>query len=308
MDDGRATVFMGFHRGKDAPSFAAFAELVGADAGRAAGFAGWQLSVLASPLLEWAVAVHFRDERSLHAWLDGAGDLLTGHGPRRASLELFVDDLPRTPGVLLVRDVAHAGHEDGFVESAETLARLERQHPGYEGSSVFRPLGDDDVWSSVIRFRTEEHLAAWLASAERRRALPERQAHLRGESHVTTASSFGSTVRVTDGQAAVTPSWKTAMMVLLVLYPEVMLLGRFLNPVLNSVFPQPWLATFVNMVVSITLLTWVLMPLAARLLRRWLDPVDGAGVRANLLGTATVCASYALLLAIFASVGVLQLR
>lgn len=303
MGDGRATVFLSFHRVEpDATAFAAFADLVGADAAAAPGFAGWQVSILTSSLLERAIAVHFRDERSLHAWLDSAQGRLSCHGQLRSGVELFVEDLPRTPGVLLVRDVPEVGHEAAYLETAEQLARLESQQAGYEGTSVFSPLGDDGVWSSVIRFRTERHLEAWLASTERSRALPERQQHLREETQVTTATSFGSTVRVTDGQAAVTPGWKSAMMVLLVLYPAVMLLGRFLGPWVSLVFPQVWLAAFVNMAISIVLLTWVLMPLAGRLLRRWLDPVEGASARVSLLGAGVVAAGYAVALALFAAV------
>ncbi len=48
------------------------------------------------------------------------------------------------------------------------------------------------------------------------------------------------------------------------------------------------------------------MPLAARLLGRWLDPVEGAGRRTSLLGTAGVCAGYVVLFVIFGTVGFLQ--
>ena len=175
------------------------------------------------------------------------------------------------------------------------------------GSTVFPPGGDQGTWSSIIRFRTDSHLDAWLASPELDSALPAFQAHLSEETQVTTASTFGSTIRVADGQAAVTPSWKTALAILLVLYPTVMLLARFVGPWLSRVAPQPWLSTFLNLAISIVLLTWVLMPLSSRLLRRWLDPVEGAGRRASLLGAVGVCAGYVVLFVIFGTVGFLQL-
>ena len=46
------------------------------------------------------------------------------------------------------------------------LAPLERAQPGYEGSSVFPPGGILSSWASVIRFRTEAQLDAWLASPD----------------------------------------------------------------------------------------------------------------------------------------------
>ena len=137
--------------------------------------------------------------------------------------------------------------------------------------------------------------------------LPLSQPHLGGGPNVTTATTFGSTLRVTDGKAVVTPDWKTALAILLVLYPTVMLLAKFVGPTLSAIAPQPWLGTFLNLAISIVLLTWVLMPLSARLLRRWLDPVEGAGVKVSLLGAAGVCAGYLLLFLIFGTVGFLQL-
>lgn len=306
MSDRRTTVFLSFHRIGETSGFAAFADRVGADAAAAPGFLGWQLSVLTSPLLEWAIAVTFRDEPHVHDWLDGARDLLTGSGYLRAGIEFIVDGSPRTPGVVVVKEAVASGREAAFVETAEQLARLERAQPGYEGSSVFPPGGILSSWASVIRFRTEAQLDAWLASPELVGMLPQFQAHLSEDAKVTKATTFGSTLRVTDGQAAVTPEWKTALAILLVLYPTVMLLARFVGPWLNTIAPQPWLATFLNLAISIALLTWALMPLAARLLGRWLDPVEGAGRRTSLLGTAGVCAGYVVLFVIFGTVGFLQ--
>ncbi|BAK33427.1 putative oxidoreductase [Microlunatus phosphovorus NM-1] len=307
MGDGRTTVVMSFHRVGEEADFAAFAERVAADAAEDAGFFGWQASVLASPLLDWAIAVRFREESSVHDWLDRARDLITGSGYQRASIEFIIDGAPRTPGVVVVNEAVESGREAAFVETAEHLAQLERAQPGWEGSSVFPPGGILTSWSSVIRFRTESQLEAWLASPALTEALPRFQAHLSEEAKVTTATTFGSTLRVTDGKAVVTPDWKTALAILLVLYPTVMLLAKFVGPTLSAIAPQPWLGTFLNLAISIVLLTWVLMPLSARLLRRWLDPVEGAGVKVSLLGAAGVCAGYLLLFLIFGTVGFLQL-
>lgn len=303
MGDGRATVFMSFHRSGEPSAFAAFARQVGADAASAPGFVGWQMSVLTSPLLEWAIAVTFRDEPTLHEWLDGARGLLAELP--RASMELFVSGVPFTPGVLLVRDVAEAGREDAFVDTAERLAQLERVQPGYEGSSVFAPAEHNLTWSSVIRFRTQAQLDAWLSSPELSRAIPERHAQLTQESQITTASSFASTVRVADGHASITPAWKTTMTILLVLYPLVVVLTLYVNPWLGVIAPQPWLALFLSLALTMGLVTWVFLPLLMRMLRRWLDPA--ATPRVTALGTLAVCSGYALFMLIFATVPFLQL-
>lgn len=307
MGDGRTTVVMTFHRAGNETDFAAFADRIGADAAEDAGFFGWQRSVLNSPLLDWAIAVRFREESAVHGWLDRARDLVTDSGYQRTSIEFIVDGVPRTPGVVVVNEVVETGSEAAFVETAEHLAQLERAQPGWEGSCVFPPGGILASWSSVVRFRTESQLSAWLESPELTAALPRFQAHLREEAKVKTATTFGSTLRITDGEAAVTPDWKTALAILLVLYPTVMLLAKFVGPSLAAIAPQPWLATFLNLAISIVLLTWVLMPLSARVLRRWLDPVEGASPKVSALGAVAVCAGYLLLFLIFSTVGFLQL-
>lgn len=302
MSDGRTTVFLSYYRTEDVSAFAYFARQVEADAKTAPGYRAFQMSITTSPVLEQAMAVHFADESSAHAWLDLAAPMLNGKGFLRSGLELFVDDAPRAPWVLLVREVVAAGKEEAFVETAERLAELESARAGYEGSSVFPPADGEETWATVVRFRREQHVTDWLASPELGRVLPEREAQVTGGSQVTTATSFASTVRVADGKAQVTPEWKTAMIVLLVIYPAAILLTKFLNPWLFGVVPQPWLALFINMVITVVLLTWVLMPVSARLLRRWLDPV--ATRTTTLWGTIGVCAGYAVLLTIFSAVGI----
>ena len=69
-----------------------------------------------------------------------------------------------------------------------------------------------------------------------------------------------------------TPNWKSAMLVLLVLYPTVMVLSRFFGPILDRVGAEPWLALWVSQIVSVSALQWWLMPTVTRPFRNWLDP------------------------------------
>ncbi len=92
------------------------------------------------------------------------------------------------------------------------------------------------------------------------------------------------------------------MLVLLVLYPTVMTLSRFLGPVLKDMGAEPWLSLWLSQIVSVAVLTFVLMPLATRLFTRWLDPIDGASVRVSALGATVVVAVYAATLWLFAAV------
>lgn len=307
MGDRHATAVLTVHRTGEASAFEKFAALVGADAEAAAGFVGWQHSVPDSDVLERAIAVSFVDEPHLQRWLDHSEAISADRGFFRAHLALLIDGFPRTPGVLRVREMPDAGREAALVRAAEHLDGLKREQPGYEGSSLFPPGGDDpNAWTSMVRFRTDAHLDAWLNSSELARALPTRNTHLTQDAQVMTATSFGSTVRVTDGAPAVTPDWKTALAIQLVLYPLIMVFARFVNPFLNSIIPLPWLSVFVSVALTIVVLTWVLMPLGHRLLHRWLDPVEGATSKENVRGLLTVAVGCAAFMAIFGLTGFLQ--
>ena len=117
---------------------------------------------------------------------------------------------------------------------------------------------------------------------------------------------FGTTVRNVDGKAKMTPSWKTAMLLLMVLYPMVMLMSRFVTPVIAGLGAEPWLSVWLVQVVSVALMQWWLMPTVASWCRRWLDPVDGASLRISLRGTAVAVVVYAASLTVFATVEALQ--
>ncbi len=304
MGNGRTTIFVSFYRTEDVSAFAAFADRVRANAETARGFEAFHVSVLTSAALEQAITIDFSDLASAQEWMDHSDPVLKGHGFLRSGLELFVDDEPDAPWALVVRETVTARQEEFYVQTAERLAQLESARVGYEGSSLFPPAEGEHTWVSVLRFRHEKHVREWLASPELNKVLPERLAQLSEESQVMTTSFFGSLVRVTDGKPEVTPGWKTAMTVLLLIYPAAILLGKYLNPLLAIVFPQPWLALFANMAITVALLTWVLTPLAVRLMRCWLDPVLGAGRKATIWGAIGVCAGYAICLAIFAKVGI----
>ena len=259
-----------------------------------------------------AVAVTFVDEEACDAWIDGprcaeimqAGRDL-GHLPSAPPIEL-VDGQAPPPGVGAFRHDIVAGKSGDFIAAEQELTQAASGFSGYEGTTLFV---DEHAGTavSVLRFRTERQLAAWVSSRERGEALAELRSSLTHDFETMSATTaFGTTVRTDHGRVRQTPNWKSAMMVLLVLYPTVMILSRFLGPVLDRLGAQPWLALWLSQVCSVGLMQWWLMPWAAKPFRRWLDPVDGGGWRSNLAGAVMILAIYAACLALFASVTWLQ--
>lgn len=301
-----------FHRAGSAAAFGDWAQHLLASARSASGHVSGWISVHDEVGLDWAVAVAFSEEALLHSWLDGSSrrEILAegqARGFWRSSGELVLSgNGPSSPGVGLFRHTVSAGREAEFRHMQVQLATAAAGLPGYDGTTLLPTHGDGE-WSSIVRFRTGQQLSAWMRSEERDSALHGLRSTLSEDfSAVSNTTPFGTTVRIEDGRTLMTPNWKSVMLVLLVLYPTVMLLSRFLGPILDNAGAAPWLGLWISQVVSVSVMQWWLMPAASRPFRRWLDPVDGAGARISLTGAVAILAVYALTFTVFATVHELQ--
>ncbi|OBK10447.1 hypothetical protein A5636_15865 [Mycobacterium asiaticum] len=298
-----------FHAPSDAERFGGWVARYAAAANRAAGYVSARQSVHSGGQLDWGVEVRFTDPESLDAWLDSAErrtvlDAAAEEGFWRSAPDLVLveGELPPSGAGVFLHDVT-PGKETEFIAAQRDLTSVSSTFPGYEGTVLF-PADGFAQWMSVLRFRTAGHLAGWIQSRERLQALPRLREELtRDFAELPRSAPFGSTVRVADGQTRITPAWKSAMLVVLCLYPTVVLLNKSLAPALGRLGIDQAAAIFVGNVVSVALLQWVLVPAASRPFRRWLDPIDGASARISAAGSAVIVVGYAVLLAIFIVVG-----
>jgi antibiotic biosynthesis monooxygenase (ABM) superfamily enzyme len=270
------------------------------------GFKSLRLAVTAGGL-QPAVAATFDTANHLHAWLDSeALARPNAEGILRKSSDLLIVEGHRLPpGTAVFRHHVIQGQAPDFVAAQQELVTSTAQFPGYTATVLLPPAPDAgvDQWTSILYFRTDEQLAAWSGSGERVRGLKQLRSHLTKDFDTLSVDApFGSILRIDHGRPRVTPTWKTAMLVLLVLYPTVMTLSRILGPVLKDMGAEPWLTTWLSQIVSVTVMTYALMPLATRLFTRWLDPIDGASVRVSVLGAVAAVAVYAATLWLFAGV------
>ena len=90
------------------------------------------------------------------------------------------------------------------------------------------------------------------------------------------------------------PNWKTALLVVLGLFPIVMLEMRFLSPILTSLGLHASLATFIGNTISVFGTTFVTMPLCIRWFGWWLFPADTLTWRATSKGIAILVVLFAL--------------
>ncbi len=308
----KATAITSFDRAADPEVFDGWICDARSAAAGARGFVTFAASISRDAPLDWAVAVTFESEDSLHQWLDGATwkQLVRAAAAsgflRRSSDLVIIDGAVMPTGVAIVSSSVSSGMEADFQAAHIKLTAAASQFSGYEGTAVFPP-GTPGKWMSLVRFRTEPQLSAWLRSPQRNEGLPPVRSSLtRDFSVLARTTPFGTTVRNVDGKAEMTPSWKTAMLLLMVLYPMVMLQSRFVAPVIRMSGAQPWLSVWLSQVLSVALMQWWLMPTVSSWCHRWLDPVDGASRRISLRGAAVAVGVYAASLTAFATVEALQ--
>jgi antibiotic biosynthesis monooxygenase (ABM) superfamily enzyme len=193
------------------------------------------------------------------------------------------------------------GREAEFRTWQTTIDQEAARFPGFLGNEVFPSVpGLQEDWVVVVRYDSAKHLQNWLESEPRRR-LNQQAATLWDEARV---ESFGggfpgwfTAGRGESGQAALPAVWKQAMTVILVLYPTVFLLSRYLSPWLTGL---PFAASlFVSNVASVSILTWLLMPVVVRAFDFWLSPPPSRRMQFEVLGLLAVLAGYAVALSIF---------
>lgn len=176
------------------------------------------------------------------------------------------------------------------------IHQAELKFPGFRRTLVQSPKNEQvGSWITLLQFDTQEHLDNWLNSPERLTILQEGNEFIRSfESH-RVISSFSGWFPASYGLEKVPPAWKQTMLVLLVLFPIVMLEIKFLNPHLTSFNPS--LATFIGNAISVSLVSWPLIPLSIYFLGWWLNPSKHQPY-ANALGILIVCVLYLIEIAV----------
>lgn len=175
--------------------------------------------------------------------------------------------------------------------------RVEAQFPGFRGVYVQSPSKNQKSWITLLQFDTPENLDRWLSSSERKQMLIESKSLIDSlEDHRMVSSFAGWFSSVAKG-AEIPPVWKQTMLVLLVLFPIVMLELKFLSPL-----TQNWklsAATFIGNAISVTLVSWPLMPIVIRLLDWWLIPSSKTSLSTSVKGALLIGILYLIEIGIF---------
>jgi antibiotic biosynthesis monooxygenase (ABM) superfamily enzyme len=166
--------------------------------------------------------------------------------------------------VTVARRVA-PGREADFEEFSSALTRAATSHPGFLGAGMLRPGHVGEPWHVVFRFDSIEHLRGWELSPERARILAtgEDLVHSTDVHRVTGLETW---FALPSRTAPAPPRWKMF---------TVSVVGIFVLQLIFNLALQPLglpVALRVALVaIAVTaLMTWFVMPHAARLLQDWL--------------------------------------
>ncbi len=236
---------------------------------------------------ERSVVYRFDTTEHLRRWLDSAGrQELAARGADlfdRAPSQQVLVEREHDPVTVVVNHRVDPEREQDFVQWQERVIAAERTFPGFRGSDLLPPVpGVQREWAILTTFDTAAHLEDWLTSSERRAVLAE-GSDFADFSVRRMASPYGSWFGRRRGTAeAATPDWKTALSVLVGLYPTVVLLTLGLT----EIWPNAplWSSLLVGNILSVSVLTWVVMPTVTRLLRFWLEPEPPGSRRNDLVG------------------------
>jgi antibiotic biosynthesis monooxygenase (ABM) superfamily enzyme len=226
----------------------------------------------------WTIVLNFKSATELNAWQQSKeragliGELLplvTG-GDLGEVMKKETPDLaqPGTNVTQVILSQVKPGMEDAYREWAARIQQAQSQYPGYRGMYLQPPASNDGHWTTLLRFDTTEHLEGWLAAPERAKLLQESKAFIEKEELMRLATSFPGWVPINPLTGKGPPDWKTALLILLGLYPIVVLELRFLNPLLAGLNSS--LGTFIGNTISVAATSFITMPLFVRAFGWWL--------------------------------------
>jgi len=226
---------------------------------------------------EWRIVINFRSADDLTAWQESRehaeivaeGVPLFERGDFREVAQMGESAAQSTGDVTeVIFSRIKRGMDDAYREWATRIEAAQARYPGYRGMFLQPPDENGGMWTTIIRFKTAPQLEAWMNAPERKSLLQESKAFIEHEQLTRLATAFPGWVPVDPITGKGPPDWKTALLVLLGLFPIVVIELRFLNPLLRGLNSS--LATFIGNAISVAATSFITMPLFVRVFGWWL--------------------------------------
>jgi uncharacterized protein len=172
---------------------------------------------------------------------------------------------PAEPVTVTVARRVAPGREVDFEAFSSALTRAATAYPGFLGAGMLRPGHVGEPWHVVFRFDSIANLRTWEVSPERAELLAagEELVHSTDVHRVTGLETW---FALPSRTAPAPPRWKMFAVSVVGIYLLQLVLNLALQPLKLPVALRVALVA-----VAVTaLMTWLVMPRAARLLQDWL--------------------------------------
>lgn len=151
------------------------------------------------------------------------------------------------------------------------ISQSSSSFPGAQGTTVLRPDEAHGTYMAIMQFDSADNLSRWMESDERAGWLEKLNSISLESQEIASMTGMERWFSLPDRSITqAPPKHKTALMVLVGLYPLVLLLTFLLEPVTGA-WPTP-LRVLASLAISIPVMVWGLMPQLTRLFFRWLYP------------------------------------
>ncbi len=271
-----------------------------------AGFPGFiSLEFLATPDQQdkWVIVQRFYDSNAASLWSHSVQ-----HGELMRELHTLVSNgIEETTGSesglqggvteLIISQISPE-NEAAFRQWSARMHQVEAKFPGFRGVYLQSPShSGGHNWITLLQFDSADSLDRWLASSERREVLKEAASLVTSLEIHRVVSPYAGWFASIAKTGEIPSVWKQTMIVLLGLFPIVMLELKYLSPwtaALNSS-----LGTFIGNAISVTLISFPMMPILISFLGWWLSPGDGRRFQKTFVGTLVVLLLYVIEIGIF---------
>lgn len=257
---------------------------------------------------EWVVVQRFSTPKTLTQWLQSRehGLLieelkhLINDKDSNAVLEFDTINYDNVHGGIVEVFVAQVtpGKENDYRKWIAKIHQMEARFPGFRGVYVQAPNeGQGRNWITLLQFDNQTHLDKWLSSPERAEIIKESATLVATiESH-RVISPYGAWFGSLEKNGELPSLWKQTMLILLILFPIVMLELKYLSPLTANL--NLAVGVFISNALSVSLISWPLMPIAIRYLGWWLLPKEDNKIQTTLKGLGIVILLYLIEIAIF---------
>lgn len=208
---------------------------------------------------------------------------------------------------LVIEHIVSVGTESAFKRWHQNYIKHAKRFTGFIRTDLCSPLRCPNAvvkWYSIVHFDTPEHLNEWLESSDRKRLVESGQQFFRAyrfKSFTTGLEGWFSNTAGHAEQSRLGPAtWKQILAVVLGLYPIVMLQSKLSAQFdFRNALPREWV-TLINILISSTLLSLVMMPLISKQFSFWLQPAYRLTSRKNdVTGAVLIAIALLLMMTVF---------